>query len=82
VPLVSSALVRHVVRHPGDGLTLLRAGWHLRRRQWWRYAPFLPLPDRDYWRFRLVTAEGAERLPSPRAMVDAAKWSLAQGRHG
>ena len=30
----------------------------LARRHWWRRPPFLPLPDRDYLRFRLETQYG------------------------
>ncbi len=81
-PYWSWALTRHVLRHPGDAVVLARAGWRLRRNQWWRHFPFLPLPGPDYWSFRLVTAEGAPRLPDPVAMVAAAKWSLAQGARG
>jgi len=27
--------------------------------RWWLHRPFLPLPDRDYLRFRLVTQYGS-----------------------
>jgi len=30
---------------------------------WWRRAPFLPLPARDYLHFRMVTAYGGDGDP-------------------
>ncbi|HQT99036.1 MAG TPA: hypothetical protein PLG60_00875 [Acidimicrobiales bacterium] len=73
------ALVAHFVAHPADALVVLRAGWRLRRRFWWRRAPFLPIPDRSYWAFRTKTAFGDELVsPAPRDMVAAARWSVRQ----
>ena len=74
-------LGRHALRHPGDALVLARAGWRLRRRQWWRQSPFLPVPDPRYWEFRLATALGdkSHSLSAAEA-VAAAKWALAQRR--
>jgi hypothetical protein len=64
-------------------MPLARAGWRLRRTGWWRRPPFLPLPDREYWKFRLVTAAGSKATSlAPAAMVDAAKWSLLQSVRG
>lgn len=67
------------MRHPSTAWVLVHAGWRLRRDQWWRHAPFLPLAPASYWDFRIVTAMGsdAQRM-TPEAMVDAAKWSLRQ----
>jgi acid phosphatase family membrane protein YuiD len=43
------------------------------------HPPFLPLPDANYWNFRVVTVMGSSGgMPSPASMVDAAKWALAQ----
>ena len=67
-------LGRYLLRHP-----LARAGWRLRRRGWWRSAPFLPLPSVNYWAFRTTAVGGSSGSPlSPEAVVDAAKWSLRQ----
>lgn len=43
---------------------------------WWRRAPFLPLPDRDWMAFRLTTAYGdpAARL-DPDDFVTWLRWS-------
>ena len=69
----------HLVRHPFDAVALVRAGWKLRSVNWWRRVPFLPLPPRDYWDFRMTTVGGsASYRPNPIAMVEAAEWSLRQ----
>jgi hypothetical protein len=77
--LWTRGLGRYLLRHPAIAVTVARAGWRLRRDGWMRHAPFLPLPDSNYWHFRLVTVNGSSGvMPSPAAMVDAAKWALAQ----
>ncbi len=73
------AVTRYLVRHPSAIPVVLRAGWRLRARQWWRRAPFLPVPGKSYWRFRMVTATGsATGTLSARDVVDAATWSVQQ----
>jgi hypothetical protein len=60
---------------PRLGLDLLRAGWAFRRRDWWRVAPFLPLPDRSYLRWRMETAYGAEdAVPPAEDVIGFARW--------
>ena len=72
-------LARHLVTHPLRGVTVMRAGWRLRRRGWWHSWPPLPLPGIEYWHFRVVTAYGSsDEAPAPEAVVDAARWSLRQ----
>jgi hypothetical protein len=45
---------------------------------WWRRAPFLPLPDRAYLRFRLVTAYGdPSHAPEPADIVTYLQWCRA-----
>jgi hypothetical protein len=73
------ALARHLLQHPADARALLIAFWRMRATNWWRRAPFLPLPDRAYWRFRLATATGSPTgSPDVREMVEFAKWSALQ----
>jgi hypothetical protein len=73
------ALARHVRQHPTDARALLIALWRMRATNWWRRAPFLPLPHRAYWRFRLATATGSSTgVPDVREMVEFAKWSALQ----
>jgi hypothetical protein len=77
--LWTPGLGRHLLRHPADALVLTRAGWRMRGDGWLRRRPFLPLPDSNYWHFRVVTANGnASTRLSPTSMVEAAKWALAQ----
>ena len=45
---------------------------------WWRKAPFLPLPDEDYFRFRMVTMYGGEGgAPRPDDLVAYLEWCRA-----
>jgi hypothetical protein len=77
--LWTPGLGRYLLGHPANAVTLGRAGWRLRRNGWMRHAPFLPLPDINYWHFRVVTVIGsAGVMLSPASMVEAAKWALAQ----
>ena len=58
-------LVGMAVRRPRMGLALLRAAWRFRARDWYRHAPFLPLPPPSYIAWRLHTAYGDEsHLPA------------------
>jgi len=76
--LRTPGLAAYLVARPSRALVLARAGWRLRRRGWWRRAPFLPLPDAQYWEFRLRTAYGTTGHATPHDLVDAARWSLRQ----
>jgi hypothetical protein len=61
--------------NPRLGLDLLRAAWAFRRRNWWAKAPFLPLPDREYLRWRMYTAYGREdAVPPANDVVGFARW--------
>jgi hypothetical protein len=44
------------------------------RPQWWRHAPFLPLPPPGYLRFRLETAYGIVTAPAPADLVAYLEW--------
>jgi hypothetical protein len=47
----------------------------LARRGWWRQRPFLPLPDRDYYRFRLQTMYGdPDHAAEPGDVVAYLEW--------
>ncbi len=43
---------------------------------WWRRAPYLPLPDAAYLRFRLVTAYGGsgDAEPTPADLLTYLHW--------
>jgi hypothetical protein len=59
--------------------TAIVQGWRLRRRRWYRIAPFLPVPDPDYLRFRSVTAYGGDgsRPPEPADVITYLAWCRA-----
>jgi hypothetical protein len=69
------ALTGRALLNPRVAVDLLRAGWAFRRREWWRRAPFLPVPDGEYLRWRMVTAYGDEHaVPPPEDVVRFARW--------
>lgn len=75
--LLASAAV--VIRHPELWTTALRQLRVLARPGWWRRAPFLPVPDREYLRFRLLTAYGGDgtATPDPADLIAYLSWCRA-----
>ncbi len=68
-------LAGRAILSPRLALDLLRAAWAFRRRDWWRAAPFLPLPDRAYLRWRMETAYGSEdAVPPADDVIGFARW--------
>jgi hypothetical protein len=54
---------------------LLKTAWAFRRRRWWARAPWLPLPDREYLRWRMYTAYADEdAVPPADDVVRFARW--------
>ncbi len=49
-----------LIRRPDLWSTSLRAGLSLAPSGWWRRAPYLPLPDSEWLRFRMSTAYGGD----------------------
>ena len=69
-------LAGRALREPRIALDLARVGWRFRRRSWWRRPPFLPLPARDYLRWRLYTAYGdAHIVPPAEDLIRYARWA-------
>lgn len=69
------ALSRRALGHPRLALDLLRTAWAFRRRRWWAAAPYLPLPDRTYLRWRMYTAYADEAaVPPADDVVRFARW--------
>lgn len=65
------------LRDPATGVALLRVAWRFRRRHWWRRFPFLPLPARDYVRWRMHTAYGDhDVVPPAEDLVRYARWAV------
>lgn len=74
---LSLTLALRAMRRPATGVALVRVAWRFRRRQWWRHAPFLPLPARDYLRWRMHTAYGESDVVPPADDVERyARWAV------
>jgi hypothetical protein len=70
------SLIARSVISPATGIALARVGWRFRSRDWYRRAPFLPLPDRTYVRWRMHTAYGRDdAVPSADDIVRYARWA-------
>jgi hypothetical protein len=74
-PALLGRLVPRAILNPRLALDLLRAAWAFRRRDWWRQAPFLPVPDPGYLKWRMYTAYGDENaVPPVDDVVRFARW--------
>lgn len=72
--LCARLAVRALVR-PRLAIDLIRLTWSFRARGWWRRFPFLPLPPREYMRWRMFTAYGDEgAIPPADDVVNFARW--------
>ncbi len=72
-----------VVRHPRLWPTAVRVVRRTTTPGWWRRRPFLPVPDRDYLRFRMVTQYGdAEHPPDPGDVLNYLAWCRDWERYG
>lgn len=69
------ALALRAAVNPRLAWDLLRTAWAFRRRGWWRAPPFLPLPDRTYLRWRMLTAYADEEaVPPVEDVIAFARW--------
>ena len=60
---------------PRLAFDLIRLGWAFPRRSGWRVAPFLPVPDPAYLRWRMYTAYGSEdAVPPIDDIIRFARW--------
>jgi len=67
-----------VAARPSLWATAIRQVVVLARSGWWRTAPYLPLPDRAYLRFRMQTMYGdPDRSPEPADVVTYLHWCRA-----
>jgi len=72
-----ATLVWRGVRNPSTAAALLRVGWRFRARGWYRRFPFLPLPAKDYLKWRMYTAYGdGDIVPPADDIVRYARWSV------
>jgi hypothetical protein len=72
-----------VAARPSLWAAALRQAGRLARPRWWRRAPFLPVPDREYLRFRFETQYG-NAPPEPADVVTYLRWcrQLDAAGHG
>ena len=72
--LYARLAVRALV-NPRLAIDLVRLAWSFRARDWHRRPPFLPLPPREYMRWRMFTAYGDEdAVPPIDDVIRFAKW--------
>jgi len=69
-----------LAREPSLWPTALGQAGRLARPGWWRRAPFLPVPDPVYVRFRLDTQYGSSAAPDPEDLVVYLRWCRTSGR--
>ncbi len=69
-------LLPRALLSPRLALALLIVAWRFRRERWWAQVPFLPLPARDYVRWRMYTAYGDhDAVPPVEDVVRYARWA-------
>jgi len=72
---LATRLTLCAIVNPRLALDLARLAWSFRARDWYRRPPFLPLPPRDYLRWRMFTAYGDEHaVPPLEDVVRFARW--------
>lgn len=71
-------LLAVLLRRPGLVPHALGAAWAFRARDWYRRAPFLPLPPREYVRWRMETAYGdPDEHPTADELDRYLRWASA-----
>ena len=77
--LVFRLLPRALVS-PSLAIALLTVAWRFRRNRWYARFPFLPIPARDYVRWRMYTAYGdADTIPPTDDVIRYARWAVRIG---
>ena len=76
---LTTTLALRALVDPPLATALLRVAWRFRDRRWWRRFPFLPLPARDYVRWRMHTAYGDDAYVPPSEDVSRyARWAVKE----
>lgn len=71
------ALAARSLARPPLAVALLRVSWRFRNRAWWRRPPFLPVPDREYLRWRMETAYGSpDAVPTAAEVERYVRWAV------
>jgi hypothetical protein len=80
-PKIAASAILAVLRRPSLWVTAVRQMFRLAPNGWWRKAPFLPLPDERYLRFRLETQYGdAMHTTEPRDLLTYLAWCRSYQR--
>lgn len=75
----ASSIMRVMMRRPSLWPEAFRALLALTPADWWRRAPFLPIPRRAYLRWRLQTAYGSgDATPDPVDLIHFLEWRKKQ----
>ena len=78
-PRLTIALTARAVTSPTLARDLCRVAWRFRARRWFLRPPFLPLPSREYVRWRMYTAYGDEHATPPvDDLIRYARWTGRQ----
>ena len=73
---LSLTLALRSLARPALAADLLRVAWRFRSRRWYKRFPFLPLPARDYVRWRMHTAYGDHDIVPPADdVIRYARWA-------
>jgi len=73
---LSLALLGRALLSPSLARALLVVSWRFRDRAWYRRPPFLPVPSRDYTRWRMHTAYGdPETVPTVEEAIRYVRWA-------
>jgi hypothetical protein len=73
------ALLGRSLMNPSVGVALARVGWRFRRRGWMTRFPFLPLPAKEYVRWRMHTAYGRDDVVPPTDdVIRYARWATRE----
>ena len=76
---LGSKLALRALARPSLAADLLRVAWRFRRRGWYARPPFLPIPAKEYTRWRMYTAYGdPDAVPPTDDVVRYARW-VARG---
>jgi len=74
---LAASLALRGLRSPRTAAALVRVGWRFRARGWYARFPFLPLPEKQYLRWRMYTAYGdASVVPTADDVVRYARWAV------